>query len=382
MSVRGFFSHGLASIRHGARRYWAWSSWRGAPSHADDPVARKPPVKKLIEFGWDEPDTAFLRQHIAEMEQTPFDGCVFHVMSADPQGKRENFTWLGWGRRAFTEAELEPAPGRPQGDDLPPLHAQLPPVQHLARRPRLVRRPRRRPGQRPARRRGRPRGQVRGHPLRRGGVPRAGSSPTRSSGTRRRSRGTSTPPRRGVGAGGHGGVPGGLPRPDRLPDVRPQPAPDHVRGGQEAAGGVQLRAAGAVPRRHGRGGAGRGPARGRLRALLRLQGAGAVRRGLPADEGGRPADRRRPGEVRARRLRRVRALDGLRLAEEGLGRGRPGEELLHARGVRGEPAAGAGAERRVRLGLHRDAPLVVGRGEAGQVARRLRARRSGGHGRG
>jgi len=24
------------------------------------------PVKKLIEFGWDEPDTAFLRQHIEE----------------------------------------------------------------------------------------------------------------------------------------------------------------------------------------------------------------------------------------------------------------------------------------------------------------------------
>ncbi len=82
----------------------------GSPvARADDPVARKPPIKKLIEFGWDEPDTAFLRQHVAEMEQSPFDGCVFHVMSADPQGKRENFTWLCWGVRAFTEAELKPA---------------------------------------------------------------------------------------------------------------------------------------------------------------------------------------------------------------------------------------------------------------------------------
>jgi hypothetical protein len=63
----------------------------------------------LIEFGWDEPDTSFLRQHITEMEKTPFDGCVFHVMSTDPQGKRENFTWLCWGKRAFTGAELEPA---------------------------------------------------------------------------------------------------------------------------------------------------------------------------------------------------------------------------------------------------------------------------------
>src|SRR3954451_1301335 len=29
--------------------------------------------KKVIEFGWDEPDTAFLRKHIARMERTPFD---------------------------------------------------------------------------------------------------------------------------------------------------------------------------------------------------------------------------------------------------------------------------------------------------------------------
>ena len=34
--------------------------------------------KRLIEFGWDEPDTAFLRRHIAQMERSPFDGCVFH----------------------------------------------------------------------------------------------------------------------------------------------------------------------------------------------------------------------------------------------------------------------------------------------------------------
>src|SRR5262249_33256452 len=55
------------------------------------------------------PDTAFLRQHIAMMEQTPFDGCVFHVVATGPQGARENFTWLGWGRRAFSLAEMEPA---------------------------------------------------------------------------------------------------------------------------------------------------------------------------------------------------------------------------------------------------------------------------------
>ena len=65
--------------------------------------------KKLIEFGWDEPDTAFMREHIGEMEQTPFDGCVFHVMYAKPGGGEGNFTWECWGRRAFTETELAAA---------------------------------------------------------------------------------------------------------------------------------------------------------------------------------------------------------------------------------------------------------------------------------
>ena len=30
-------------------------------------------AKKLIEYGWDVPDTAFVRQHVAEMEKVPFD---------------------------------------------------------------------------------------------------------------------------------------------------------------------------------------------------------------------------------------------------------------------------------------------------------------------
>src|SRR3954447_6310727 len=67
------------------------------------------PPKKLIEFGWDEPDTGFLRRHVTEIERTPFDGCVFHILATNGQGQRENFLWLGWGERAFTESELKPA---------------------------------------------------------------------------------------------------------------------------------------------------------------------------------------------------------------------------------------------------------------------------------
>ena len=65
--------------------------------------------KKLIEFGWDEPDTRFLRDHISEMEQTPFDGCVFVVAANDAGGRSVSFTSECWGRRKFTEAELQPA---------------------------------------------------------------------------------------------------------------------------------------------------------------------------------------------------------------------------------------------------------------------------------
>src|SRR5215207_8691534 len=59
------------------------------------------PTKKLIEFGWDEPDPAFLRKHITVMEKTPFDGTVFHATS--------DFLWKGWSSRAFKEEELASA---------------------------------------------------------------------------------------------------------------------------------------------------------------------------------------------------------------------------------------------------------------------------------
>jgi len=43
------------------------------------PAGAKAAEKKLIEFGWDEPDMAFMREHAAEMECSPFDGCVFQT---------------------------------------------------------------------------------------------------------------------------------------------------------------------------------------------------------------------------------------------------------------------------------------------------------------
>ncbi|MBI4605878.1 MAG: hypothetical protein HY721_28270 [Planctomycetes bacterium] len=69
----------------------------------------KPVLKKLIEFGWDEPDPAFLRQHLAEVEASPFDGCVYHVSYVRADGSTGNFTWECWGKKAFADADLQPA---------------------------------------------------------------------------------------------------------------------------------------------------------------------------------------------------------------------------------------------------------------------------------
>jgi hypothetical protein len=69
-------------------------------------LAEPRPPKALVEFGWDEPDTAFLRAHLQEMAGTPFDGCVYHALSRGKDGRPGNFTWEAWGRRSFADAEL------------------------------------------------------------------------------------------------------------------------------------------------------------------------------------------------------------------------------------------------------------------------------------
>src|SRR4051794_2656912 len=75
-----------------------------APAQAP---AAKP--KALVEFGWDEPDTAYMRRHVARMEETPFDGCVYHADARTPSGEVDSLTWKFWGRRAFADSELAQA---------------------------------------------------------------------------------------------------------------------------------------------------------------------------------------------------------------------------------------------------------------------------------
>jgi len=72
-------------------------------------IGARSPGKKLIEFGWDEPDTRFMRDHIAQLQASPFDGCVFHVNYRLPNGTVRSFTWDLWGRARFKPGDLDSA---------------------------------------------------------------------------------------------------------------------------------------------------------------------------------------------------------------------------------------------------------------------------------
>src|SRR4051812_42303852 len=76
-------------------------------SVADEPKSKHNVLhhKKLIEWGWDEPDTKFMRQNIEKMEQFPFDGLVFHATS----GKGDNLAWEVWGGKKFTPSDFKQA---------------------------------------------------------------------------------------------------------------------------------------------------------------------------------------------------------------------------------------------------------------------------------
>src|SRR5438874_2351127 len=69
------------------------------------PEKDTPEAKKLIEWGWDEPDTKFMRENIEKMERFPFDGLVFHATS----GKGDNLAWEVWGGKKFSPDDFKQA---------------------------------------------------------------------------------------------------------------------------------------------------------------------------------------------------------------------------------------------------------------------------------
>jgi hypothetical protein len=67
------------------------------------------PDKRIIEWGWDQPDTNYLRQHITDMEKTPFDGVILGARAWTQEGQPVYFSHENWGKRRFTDEELRPA---------------------------------------------------------------------------------------------------------------------------------------------------------------------------------------------------------------------------------------------------------------------------------
>jgi hypothetical protein len=69
--------------------------------------------KKLIEFGWDIPTPAFLREHVKQMEQRPFDGCVFEMpysTAMEAKGVRTGkLSSAAWGAHRFEVADFAAA---------------------------------------------------------------------------------------------------------------------------------------------------------------------------------------------------------------------------------------------------------------------------------
>lgn len=80
---------------------------------AETPTVVEAPHKKLIELGWDIPDTAFLRQNYEKMEQTtPFDGVIYELAQVakrdgqEPQ--KQSSQWL-WDATPWDRATFQPA---------------------------------------------------------------------------------------------------------------------------------------------------------------------------------------------------------------------------------------------------------------------------------
>jgi hypothetical protein len=84
---------------------------------ADTPPATAPAAsaKKLIYYGWGSPDTAYLKEHLADNERGPFDGVGLVVAIDRGKPVRGDDTtpnrlgWNLWGPRAFKLEDFRPA---------------------------------------------------------------------------------------------------------------------------------------------------------------------------------------------------------------------------------------------------------------------------------
>ncbi|UCH35887.1 MAG: hypothetical protein JSV65_05910 [Armatimonadota bacterium] len=65
-----------------------------------------PIEKKIVEFGWDVPDTAYLREHVRDMERLPFNGVVLRMYGTRDGDKVDGYTVFrreAWQRDWFAQ---------------------------------------------------------------------------------------------------------------------------------------------------------------------------------------------------------------------------------------------------------------------------------------
>jgi hypothetical protein len=75
-------------------------------SSENDPSTQPSAGKKLIQSGWGEPETEFVKNNIKSMEEQPFDGLVFNIRYADPQGSLKLFSFQSFGPEIVPEAGI------------------------------------------------------------------------------------------------------------------------------------------------------------------------------------------------------------------------------------------------------------------------------------
>ena len=66
-------------------------------------------AKKLVEFGWDEPNSFYLQKNITAMERLPFDGLVCNVTFHDRSGGTPTLAQRGFSHNAIAWSALLPA---------------------------------------------------------------------------------------------------------------------------------------------------------------------------------------------------------------------------------------------------------------------------------
>src|SRR5437016_12385889 len=66
--------------------------------------------KKLIKYGQEFPNTAYVRDHIAKMEKLPFDGIVICVtQTAEPRMREGAIGFRAFGRERFKKEDWQHA---------------------------------------------------------------------------------------------------------------------------------------------------------------------------------------------------------------------------------------------------------------------------------